>query len=721
MTAASVGPWKLDFSAAQMNQTVLPGEDKEFWLVVYATGASDLLLTLGTIRLTLAYDNISQTTPAPPEPALIFAFRTIAVAGQSSIVADSSADTLTIAAGDGITLTTNAGTDTLTISSNASGSGDVVGPASATDDALARFNGTTGKLIQSSTATLTDAGLLTVSDAAVTGTLTAAHIHGNLAGSVYSHVRNESGGVLAKGTPVYVTGFSVGQSRPLVGRADSASAATMPAIGILDEELANNASGHCVITGIIENIDTSGLAVNAPLYVASGGGLTATAPDVRAQPIAIVERVNVNNGAIIVTPAATNGSLASQSAASVSITGGSIGGLSSLSAGAITASTSATVTSATASTSTTTGALVVTGGVGVGGAVFAGSNSSFNGVTIGRGGSAQVSAIAIGTAAGSAASGSHSISIGFRAGRQTTSSNNVLIGGLCAEGIITGASNVVLGYEAYLNGNASQNIIIGTGAARALSETTSNNNVIIGTQAGRYIAGGTVNNTGCSGCVFIGRNTYPSASGQVNSIIIGDSATGDGNNTTVIGTSATITTRFAGTATSTVIISGNELRIANSATPTETEATVAGGIKWGADYLYVATAANTWKRIPLRSYSALIPISEGGTGASTAAGARASLGLETVLDDATTARTLASADAAKYIRFTSASAITITIPTNATDPIPIGSEYFIRRANTGAISLSNAGVTVNNSDIANLATGRVCCLKKVATDTWDYI
>ena len=289
MTAASVGPWELDFSAAQMNQTVLPGDDKEYWLVVYATGASDLLLTLATIRLTLAYDNISQTTPAPPEPALIFAFRTIAVAGQSSIVADTSADTLTIAAGNGVTLTTNAATDTLTIAAG--------GP---------------------------------FTDLTVTGTLTAAHIHGNLAGSVYSHVRNESGSPIPKGTPVYVTGFSVGQSRPLVGRADSASASTMPAIGILDDELANNASGHCVITGIIENLDTSGLTVNAPLYVASGGGLTATAPDVRAQPIAIVERVNVNNGAIIVTPAATNGSLASQSAANVSITGGSITGITDL-------------------------------------------------------------------------------------------------------------------------------------------------------------------------------------------------------------------------------------------------------------------------------------------------------------------------------------------------------------------------------------------------------
>ena len=51
------------------------------------------------------------------------------------------------------------------------GSGDVVGPASATDDALARFNGTTGKLIQNSGATLDDAGTLTTVKLVATGEL----------------------------------------------------------------------------------------------------------------------------------------------------------------------------------------------------------------------------------------------------------------------------------------------------------------------------------------------------------------------------------------------------------------------------------------------------------------------------------------------------------------------------------------------------------------------
>ena len=45
-------------------------------------------------------------------------FKTIAVSGQSNIVADSFEDTLTVAGGTGIALTTNAGTDTLTITNS---------------------------------------------------------------------------------------------------------------------------------------------------------------------------------------------------------------------------------------------------------------------------------------------------------------------------------------------------------------------------------------------------------------------------------------------------------------------------------------------------------------------------------------------------------------------------------------------------------------------------
>lgn len=50
-------------------------------------------------------------------------FRTIAVSGQSDVVADSTTDTLTLVAGSNITLTTNATTDTITIAASGGGSG----------------------------------------------------------------------------------------------------------------------------------------------------------------------------------------------------------------------------------------------------------------------------------------------------------------------------------------------------------------------------------------------------------------------------------------------------------------------------------------------------------------------------------------------------------------------------------------------------------------------
>lgn len=134
----------------------------------------------------------------------------------------------------------------------------------------------------------------------IDGTLNAAHIHGNVAGSVYAHVR--AGENLAKGDPVYISG-SHGTGANLiaiVSKADASNAAKMPAVGVMDAAVSNNANGHMVITGTISDIDTNAYAVNSVLYVASGGGFTTTPPAANSQPVAIVERSNTNNGAVIV-------------------------------------------------------------------------------------------------------------------------------------------------------------------------------------------------------------------------------------------------------------------------------------------------------------------------------------------------------------------------------------------------------------------------------------
>ena len=134
----------------------------------------------------------------------------------------------------------------------------------------------------------------------VVGTLTASHIHGNLAGYLYTHVR--AGENLAKGDPVYVSGSHGSGSTliPIVSKADAANPAKMPAIGIVDTALANNANGHMVIVGAITEFDTSDYPVNAELYVANGGGLTATPPAASSQAVGRVERSNANNGAFVV-------------------------------------------------------------------------------------------------------------------------------------------------------------------------------------------------------------------------------------------------------------------------------------------------------------------------------------------------------------------------------------------------------------------------------------
>jgi hypothetical protein len=57
-------------------------------------------------------------------------FSTIAVSGQSDVVADTTSDTLTLVAGSGMLITTNAGTDTITLATTGGGGGGEVNTAS---------------------------------------------------------------------------------------------------------------------------------------------------------------------------------------------------------------------------------------------------------------------------------------------------------------------------------------------------------------------------------------------------------------------------------------------------------------------------------------------------------------------------------------------------------------------------------------------------------------
>jgi hypothetical protein len=81
-------------------------------------------------------------------------FRTIAVNGQTSVVADSSTDTLTLVAGTGIVITTDAATDSITINSTGGGGGGSGGITTTVDKFTG--NGSTTQYTLSSTPTNED-------------------------------------------------------------------------------------------------------------------------------------------------------------------------------------------------------------------------------------------------------------------------------------------------------------------------------------------------------------------------------------------------------------------------------------------------------------------------------------------------------------------------------------------------------------------------------------
>ena len=91
------------------------------------------------------------------------------------LIGNSTGNTLTKATltqGSGITITNSAGAITIA-ATGGGGSGDVVGPASATDNALVRFDTTTGKLVQNSVGILSDTGAISgLTDVAASGAVT---------------------------------------------------------------------------------------------------------------------------------------------------------------------------------------------------------------------------------------------------------------------------------------------------------------------------------------------------------------------------------------------------------------------------------------------------------------------------------------------------------------------------------------------------------------------
>ena len=137
-----------------------------------------------------------------------------------------------------------------------------------------------------------------------------AHLNGNTLGSIHIACKNTQGTSVSGGTPVYITGSVGGSNQIEIGVASASVASSMPAIGILSEDLANNAEGYVDAFGIASKINTSAFSFGDSLYVAPTGGLTnarPAAPTDLVQNIGIVELSDPINGKIIVLgPGRTN-------------------------------------------------------------------------------------------------------------------------------------------------------------------------------------------------------------------------------------------------------------------------------------------------------------------------------------------------------------------------------------------------------------------------------
>jgi hypothetical protein len=121
-------------------------------------------------------------------------------------------------------------------------------------------------------------------------------------------VTNVSGVSIAKGDPVYVSGFNNTSGKPQVTKLTNTM--NYPMLGLAKAEFATTTDGVIVISGIFSGVNTSSYTAGNILYTGTSGGLTATQPATGGTAVGVVAKSHATTGVIIVGKPTGNGSWA---------------------------------------------------------------------------------------------------------------------------------------------------------------------------------------------------------------------------------------------------------------------------------------------------------------------------------------------------------------------------------------------------------------------------
>jgi hypothetical protein len=416
-----------------------------------------------------------------------------------------------------VTITNAAGAITIA-ASGGGGSGDVVGPASSTDNAFARFDSTTGKLLQNSTgATLSDTGA-----AVFTGAL---DVLGNsTAGSnikLYEDTDNGTNFVSLKAPNTIAADVTF-----TLPSADGTNAQVLQTNGSGVLSFATVSGGASAATPTVEGtvygkMTASGgtpfltaLGYNAGLAT-TGIGNTAVGVDSLKTNISGTESVAVGYRALLNATADYNTALGNVAGRSIST------GTHNTAIGRFAIGDGTNV--ATGSNNTAVGGNAIqklTSGasntaVGVEALTF--TNSGSNNTAVGY------QALVFNTTA------NDNVGVGYQALYATTTSlNNTAVGYQALYSMTTtgvGNNNVGVGKFAGYSNTAGSSVFIGYGAGY---HCTAANNIFIGVNAG---ATNSVNVTTGTNNVVIGNAVSLAAAGNTNSLVLGDNVNGKGSST----------------------------------------------------------------------------------------------------------------------------------------------------------------------------------------------